>query len=100
MIPSILDELTDEELKREAKNESKNDVISTIIRSCRHLLSRVPSQEEKMKEFEMFRLKMLLRFVRSNMDCTFCCNLKFFRSTEREELWLLIFRAERHENWN
>lgn len=61
MIPSILEDLSDEELKREAKNESKNDVISTIIRSCRHLLSKVPSQEEKMKEFEMFRLKMLLR---------------------------------------
>lgn len=61
MIPSILENLSDEELKREAKNESKNDVISTIIRSCRCLLSRVPNQEEKMKEFEMFRLKMLLR---------------------------------------
>lgn len=61
MIPSILENLSDEELKREAKNESKNDVVSTIIRSCRCLLSRVPNQEEKMKAFEMFRLKMLLR---------------------------------------
>lgn len=61
MIPEALKNLTDEELKREVKNESKNDVISTIIRSCRCLLSRVPNQEDKMREFEMFRLKMLLR---------------------------------------
>lgn len=61
MIPDILENLTDEELKREAKNESKNDVISTIIKSCRYLLSRVPNQEEKIKKFEMLRLKMLLR---------------------------------------
>ncbi|XP_065223298.1 probable ubiquitin carboxyl-terminal hydrolase FAF-X isoform X3 [Planococcus citri] len=63
MIPEALKNLTDEELKREVKNESKNDVISTIIRSCRCLLSRVPNQEEKMREFEMFRLKMLLRLL-------------------------------------
>jgi hypothetical protein len=63
MIPNILEDLTDEELKREAKNESKNDVISTVIRSCRHLLSKLPNQEEKLKEFEMFRLKMLLRYL-------------------------------------
>lgn len=63
MIPLILDNLTDDELKKEAKNESKNDAISAIIKAAKFLLSRVPNQEEMIKNLEIFRLKMILRFV-------------------------------------
>lgn len=61
MVPDVLDNLTDDELKKEAKNESKNDAISAIIKAAKSLASRVPNQEETIKNLEIFRLKMILR---------------------------------------
>ncbi|XP_046668911.1 probable ubiquitin carboxyl-terminal hydrolase FAF-X isoform X3 [Homalodisca vitripennis] len=63
MVPDILDNLTDDELKKEAKNESKNDAISAIIKAAKSLASRVPNQEETIKNLEIFRLKMILRLL-------------------------------------
>lgn len=64
-MPVILDNLTDDELKKEAKNESKNDAISAIIKAAKSLVSRVPNQEEMVKNLEIFRLKMILRYENS-----------------------------------
>lgn len=63
MVPQFLENLTDEELKKEAKNEAKNDALSMIIKSLKNLASRVPGQEETVKNLEIFRLKMILRWV-------------------------------------
>ncbi|XP_046818690.1 probable ubiquitin carboxyl-terminal hydrolase FAF-X isoform X1 [Vespa crabro] len=63
MIPVILDNLTDDELKKEAKNEAKNDAISAIIKAAKCLVSRVPHQEEMIKNLEILRLKMILRLL-------------------------------------
>lgn len=63
IVPDILDKLTDDELKREAKNESKSDIVSAIIKSSKCLALRVPQQEEMIRTFEGFRLKMILRLV-------------------------------------
>ncbi|KZC06489.1 putative ubiquitin carboxyl-terminal hydrolase FAF-X [Dufourea novaeangliae] len=63
MVPVILNNLTDEELKKEAKNESKNDAISSIIKSAKCLVSRVPLQDEMIKNLEILRLKMILRLL-------------------------------------
>lgn len=62
-MPVILNNLTDEELKKEAKNESKNDAISAIIRAAKCLVSRVPQQDEMIKNLQMLRLKMILRLL-------------------------------------
>ena len=67
MVPVILDNLTDDELKKEAKNESKNDAISAIIKAAKCLVSRVPNQEEMVKNLEIFRLKMILRYESINI---------------------------------
>ncbi len=63
MVPQFLENLTDEELKKEAKNEAKNDALSMIIKSLKNLASRVPGQEETVKNLEIFRLKMILRWA-------------------------------------
>lgn len=63
MVPLILNNLTDDELKKEAKNESKNDAISAIIKAAKCLVSRVPRQEEMIKNLEILRLKMILRLL-------------------------------------
>ena len=63
MVPQILDNLTDAELKKEAKNESKNDAISAIIKAAKCIVSRVPYQEEMIKNLEILRLKMILRLL-------------------------------------
>lgn len=63
MVPLILNNLTDDELKKEAKNESKNDAISAIIKAAKCLVSRVPHQEEMIKNLEILRLKMILRLL-------------------------------------
>ncbi|XP_076338950.1 ubiquitin carboxyl-terminal hydrolase 9X-like isoform X1 [Tachypleus tridentatus] len=63
VIPAFLDNLTDEELKKEAKNESKNDALSGIVKSLKCLSSRVPNQEETVKNLEIFRLKMILKLL-------------------------------------
>ncbi|XP_027020657.1 probable ubiquitin carboxyl-terminal hydrolase FAF-X isoform X5 [Tachysurus fulvidraco] len=63
MVPQFLENLTDEELKKEAKNEAKNDALSMIIKSLKNLASRVPGQEETVKNMEIFRLKMILRLL-------------------------------------
>lgn len=63
MVPQILDNLTDAELKKEAKNESKNDAISAIIKAAKCIVSRVPCQEEMIKNLEILRLKMILRLL-------------------------------------
>ncbi|XP_050542237.1 probable ubiquitin carboxyl-terminal hydrolase FAF-X isoform X2 [Daktulosphaira vitifoliae] len=62
-IPSILDVLTDDELKKETKNEGKNDAISTIIKACKQLATKVPKQDNLIKQLEIFRLKMILRLL-------------------------------------
>ncbi|XP_071799117.1 ubiquitin carboxyl-terminal hydrolase 9X-like isoform X1 [Asterias amurensis] len=62
-IVSYLDNLTDEELKKESKNEAKNDALTSIIKSLKNLVSRITNQEDKIKNLEMFRLKMILRLL-------------------------------------
>ncbi|XP_051782099.1 probable ubiquitin carboxyl-terminal hydrolase FAF-X [Erpetoichthys calabaricus] len=59
MVPQILENLTDDELKKEAKN----DALSVIIMSLKNLASRIPGQEETVKNLETFRLKMILRLL-------------------------------------
>lgn len=61
----MLDVLTDDELKKETKNEGKNDAISSIIKACKQLVLKIPKQDELIKQLEIFRLKMLLRYVSS-----------------------------------
>lgn len=61
-VPKFLDGLTDEELKKESKAEVKNDALSGIIKALKCLVSRVPNQEETIKNLEIFRLKMILRY--------------------------------------
>lgn len=61
LVPKFLDGLTDEELKKESKTEAKNDALSGIIKALKCLVSRVPNQEEIIKNLEIFRLKMILR---------------------------------------
>jgi len=56
-----MENLTDDELKKESKTESKNDMLSGIINALKCLASRVPKQEEKIKNLELFRLKIILR---------------------------------------
>ncbi|KAI5108937.1 putative ubiquitin carboxyl-terminal hydrolase FAF-X isoform X3, partial [Silurus meridionalis] len=63
MVPQFLENLTDEELKKEAKNEAKNDALSMIIKSLKNLVSRLPGQEETVKNLEILRLKMILRLL-------------------------------------
>ena len=62
-MPQFLDGLTDEELKKESKTEAKNDALSSIIKALKQLVYRLPNQEEKIKSLDIFRLKMILRFV-------------------------------------
>ena len=57
-----MENLTDEELKKESKTESKNDTLSGIINALKCLASRVPKQDEKIKNLELFRLKIILRY--------------------------------------
>lgn len=61
IVPQLLQKITNEELKREAKTEVKNDAISMIIKSLKNLASRIPGQEETIRNLEIFRLKMILR---------------------------------------
>ncbi|XP_059175144.1 probable ubiquitin carboxyl-terminal hydrolase FAF-X isoform X4 [Physella acuta] len=63
IVPKFLDKLTDEELKKESKNEAKNDALSSIIKALKQLVNRLPNQEEKTKNLEIFRLKMILRLL-------------------------------------
>lgn len=63
-VPKYLESLTDEELKKESKNESKNDAFSAIIKSLKNLSSRVPNQEELIKNLEVFRLGMILKLLK------------------------------------
>ena len=64
-VPAHLDQLTDDELKKGVKSEVKNEALSNIIKALKYLARRVPNQEEKIKNLEMFRLKMILRFLLS-----------------------------------
>ncbi|XP_052826881.1 probable ubiquitin carboxyl-terminal hydrolase FAF-X, partial [Octopus bimaculoides] len=63
IVPKFLDNLTDDELKKESKSEIKNDGLSAIIKALKQLVSRVPNQEETVKNLEIFRLKMILRLL-------------------------------------
>ncbi|XP_055701076.1 probable ubiquitin carboxyl-terminal hydrolase FAF isoform X2 [Phlebotomus papatasi] len=63
VVLELLDGLTDEELKKEAKPEGRSDSINGIVRAARCLASRLPNQENLIKELEMFRLKMILRLL-------------------------------------
>nr|CAC38831.1 putative ubiquitin-specific protease [Mus musculus] len=63
VVPQILQKLTNEELKKETKTEVKNDTISMIIKFLKNLASRIPGQEETVKNLETFRLKMILRLL-------------------------------------
>ncbi|KAK2180804.1 hypothetical protein NP493_425g01038 [Ridgeia piscesae] len=62
-VPTFLNALTDEELKKESKTEAKNDALSGIIKALKCLVSRIPSQEETVKNLEIFRLKVILRLL-------------------------------------
>ena len=61
VVPQLLQKVTNEELKREAKTEVKNDAISMIIKSLKSLASRIPGQEETIRNLDILRLKMILR---------------------------------------
>ncbi|KAL8574498.1 putative ubiquitin carboxyl-terminal hydrolase FAF-X [Nucella lapillus] len=63
IVPKFLEKLTDEELKKESKTEAKNDALSSIIKALKQLVSRLPNQEETIKNLEIFRLKMILRLL-------------------------------------
>ncbi|XP_059619571.1 probable ubiquitin carboxyl-terminal hydrolase FAF isoform X2 [Phlebotomus argentipes] len=63
VVLELLDGLTDDELKKEAKPEGRSDSINGIVRAARCLASRLPNQENLIKELEMFRLKMILRLL-------------------------------------
>ena len=68
IVPDFLNGLTDDELKKEsneAKNEAKNDALTGIIKALKYLTWRVPKHEETTKSLEMFRLKMILRYIPS-----------------------------------
>ena len=54
-VPKFLERLSDDELKKEAKNESKNGALSAIVKSLKLLASTIPSQEENVRQLEMFR---------------------------------------------
>ena len=62
-VPTFLNGLTDEDLKKESKTEAKNDALSGIIKALKCLVSRIPAQEETVKNLEIFRLKVILRSV-------------------------------------
>ena len=68
-VPTFLNGLTDEELKKESKTEAKNDALSGIIKALKCLVSRIPSQEDTVKNLEIFRLKVILR---SAVSCSQC----------------------------
>ena len=61
VVSAFMENLSDEELKKESKAESKNDTLSGIINALKCLASRVPKQEEKIRNLELFRLKIILR---------------------------------------
>lgn len=63
VVMELLEGLSDEELKREAKPEGRSESINGIVRAIRCLASRVPNQEQLIKELEMFRLKIILRLL-------------------------------------
>lgn len=63
VVMELLEGLSDEELKREAKPEGRSDSINGIVRAIRCLASRVPNQEQLIKELEVFRLKVILRLL-------------------------------------
>ncbi|RWS11107.1 putative ubiquitin carboxyl-terminal hydrolase FAF-X-like protein [Dinothrombium tinctorium] len=63
MVPAFLENLTDEELKKDSKNETKNDALSGIVKALKNLASRIPNQEETIKNLEIFRLRMILRLL-------------------------------------
>lgn len=63
VVMELLEGLSDDELKREAKPEGRSDSINGIVRAIRCLASRVPNQEQLIKELEVFRLKVILRLL-------------------------------------
>jgi ubiquitin carboxyl-terminal hydrolase 9/24 len=66
IILELLENLSDDELKREAKLEGKNDTINGIVKAARCLISRIPNQENLVKDFEMCRLKIILRVLQTS----------------------------------
>lgn len=97
MVPQFLENLTDEELKKEAKNEAKNDALSMIIKSLKNLASRVPGQEETVKNMEIFRLKMILRWEKCIYTHTFWCKFGSFWATALKSFFLLLlFLGKKH----
>ncbi|CAH0691384.1 unnamed protein product [Chilo suppressalis] len=63
-IPTLLESLTDEELKREARgSENKTDTVSCLIRACKYVSVKTPQHHSLLKSLEMFRLKMILRWL-------------------------------------
>ncbi|XP_045433075.1 probable ubiquitin carboxyl-terminal hydrolase FAF-X isoform X6 [Pipistrellus kuhlii] len=63
VVTQFLENLNDEELKKEAKSETKNDALSMIIKSLKNLASRIPEQDETVKNLEILRLKTILRLL-------------------------------------
>lgn len=64
VVLGLMDRLSDEDLKREAKHEGRSDSINGIVKLARALASRLPNQENLIKDLEMFRLKMILRLLK------------------------------------
>lgn len=63
VVLELLSNLSDDVLKREAKPDGRSDCINGIVKSARLLASRLPNQENVIRELEMFRLKMILRLL-------------------------------------
>ncbi|XP_067634930.1 probable ubiquitin carboxyl-terminal hydrolase FAF [Eurosta solidaginis] len=59
----LLYSFSNDEFKREAKREGWNDYINGIVKTERVLASRLPGQEDFIRDLEMFRLKMILRLL-------------------------------------
>lgn len=64
VVLELLDGLSDDELKREAKQEARSDSINGIIKSARCLASRLPNQDNLIRDLELFRLKMILKLLK------------------------------------
>ncbi|XP_071163274.1 ubiquitin carboxyl-terminal hydrolase 9X-like isoform X2 [Mytilus edulis] len=109
IVPKFLDSLTDEELKKETKTEAKNDALSSIIKALKQLVSRLPDQEETIKNLEIFRLKMILRLLQIssfngkmnalnevNKVISMISNVSSRHSSMDEDEWLT---AEKMADW-
>lgn len=53
--------ITDEELKRETKGDARESSPMELVRFLRNLSTRLPGQDNMVRELELLRLKVILR---------------------------------------